>query len=81
MRLRSWLVIALAAIAILLLTGRAVTALVVDHAWYVAMGVPGIFWEQLTDAFTIARILSIRSSSKLLASICCSKPDTVTEFA
>ena len=53
MRLRSWLVIALAAIAILLLTGRAVTALVVDHAWYVAMGVPGIFWEQLTDAFLL----------------------------
>lgn len=39
----------LAAAAALLLVGRTVTALVVDHAWYRAMGVPGLFWEQLTN--------------------------------
>lgn len=49
MRLRSWLVVAIAVLAVVLLAGRAVTALVVEHAWFVAMGVPGIFWEQLTD--------------------------------
>ena len=49
MRGRAWLVGLLAAAAALLLAGRTVTALVVDHAWYLAMGVPGLFWEQLTN--------------------------------
>ncbi|WP_291164892.1 UPF0182 family protein [Gemmatimonas sp. UBA7669] len=49
MRGRAWLVGLLAAAAALLLAGRTVTALVVDHAWYRAMGVPGLFWEQLTN--------------------------------
>ncbi len=50
MRVRTWLIVAIGALAILLLAGRAATALVVDHAWYAAMGVPGVFWERLTDA-------------------------------
>ena len=49
MRLRTWLVLSLLVLAVLLLVGRGVTALVVEQAWYAAMGVPGIFWEQLTD--------------------------------
>lgn len=49
MRLRSWLVVALGVLAILLLAGRMVTALVVDQAWYAALGVSALFWERLTD--------------------------------
>ncbi len=49
MRIRTWLVVALGVLAVLLLAGRAVTALVVDHAWYDALSVPWIFWEQLLD--------------------------------
>ncbi len=49
MRLRTWVVVAVGVLAILLLAGRAVTALIVDHAWYQALGVPGVFWEQLTS--------------------------------
>ncbi|MEQ1691447.1 MAG: UPF0182 family protein [Gemmatimonas sp.] len=53
MRLRNWLVLSIAVVAALLLAGRAVTAIVVDHAWFVAMGVPGVFWEQFTDALLL----------------------------
>jgi len=48
-RTRGWLLIGLAAAAMLLLLGRTATALIVDHAWYAAMGVPSLFWEQVTD--------------------------------
>jgi uncharacterized protein len=49
MRIRTWLVVALGVLAVLLLAGRAATALVVDHAWYDAMSVPWVFWEQFLD--------------------------------
>src|SRR6188768_119541 len=49
MRLRNWLVVGIAALAVLLLVGRAVTSLVVEHAWFAAMSVPRVFWEQLVD--------------------------------
>src|SRR6186713_1461513 len=49
MRLRNWVVVVIALLAAVLLVGRAVTALVVEHAWFVAMDVPGVFWEQLGD--------------------------------
>jgi uncharacterized protein len=49
MRGRAWLFGLLAAAAALLLAGRTGTALMVDHAWYRAMGVPGLFWEQFTN--------------------------------
>ena len=39
----------LAATAALLLMGRAVSSLVVDHAWYAAIGAPGLWWERFTD--------------------------------
>ncbi|MCC6243836.1 MAG: UPF0182 family protein [Gemmatimonadaceae bacterium] len=48
MRARSGVVVVIAVVAILLLAGRAVTALVVDHAWYVAMGIPTVFWERVS---------------------------------
>jgi uncharacterized membrane protein (UPF0182 family) len=53
MRLRGWLLIALATIAGLLLVGRTATALMVDHAWFAAMGVPGLFWEQVIDTVVL----------------------------
>jgi uncharacterized protein len=49
MRARSGVVVVVAVLAILLLAGRAVTALVVDHAWYVAMGIPKVFWERVSS--------------------------------
>lgn len=49
MRARGWLLIAALVIAVALLVGRTVTALIVDHAWFTAMGVPALFWEQVVD--------------------------------
>ncbi len=53
MRGRAWLFGLLAAAAALLLAGRTVTALMVDHAWYRAMGVPALFWEQLSNTLLL----------------------------
>ncbi len=50
MRARGWLVVGIATAAVLLLLGRAVTTLVVEHAWYTAMGVPSLWWERATDS-------------------------------
>lgn len=49
MSARGGLFLGLAMVAALLLLGRAATALVVDHAWFTAMGLPGLFWEQVMD--------------------------------
>ena len=49
MRLRTWFVAAVAILATVLLAGRALTALVVEHAWYDAMGASRVFWEQVID--------------------------------
>lgn len=49
MRARGWLLIAVAIAAVLLLVGRTVTALYVDHAWFAAMDAPSLFWEQVID--------------------------------
>jgi len=49
MRPRSWLIVGIASVAVVLLVGRAVTTLVVDHAWYVAMGAPALWWERTID--------------------------------
>ncbi len=46
---RGGLILGLAIAAALLLLGRAVTALLVDHAWFTAMGFPALFWEQVID--------------------------------
>lgn len=53
MRLRNWLVVAVAVVAALLLAGRAVTALVVEHAWFSALDASGVFWEQLSDSLLL----------------------------
>ncbi|HYW30488.1 MAG TPA: UPF0182 family protein, partial [Gemmatimonas sp.] len=49
MNTRGWLLTALAAAALVLLVGRAVSTLVVDHAWYGAMGAAPLWWERITD--------------------------------
>lgn len=49
MRARGWLIVGIATAAALLLLGRAVTTLVVEHAWFTAMGVPALWWERATD--------------------------------
>ncbi|MBL0939695.1 MAG: UPF0182 family protein [Gemmatimonadaceae bacterium] len=49
MRTRGVFLMVLAAAAALLLVGRTVTALLVDHAWFSAMGVPALFWEQVVN--------------------------------
>ncbi len=49
MRLRSWIVACVALIATALLLGRALSTVVVDYAWYSAMGAPQIFWERVID--------------------------------
>jgi uncharacterized membrane protein (UPF0182 family) len=46
---RGGLMFGLAIAAALLLVGRAVTAMLVDHAWFTAMGLPALFWEQVID--------------------------------
>ena len=46
---RGWVIAGLALAAALLLVGRAVTTLLVDHAWYAAMGAPGLWWERMVD--------------------------------
>ncbi len=46
---RGGLILGLAIAAALLLLGRAVTAMLVDHAWFTAMGQPALFWEQVID--------------------------------
>lgn len=53
MGLRGGLLFCLAIAAALLLLGRAVTALLVDHAWFTAMGVPALFWEQVVDTLIL----------------------------
>ncbi|MDQ8163521.1 MAG: UPF0182 family protein [Gemmatimonadota bacterium] len=53
MRTRGWLIIGLALAAALLLIGRAVTALAVDHAWFAAMGVSALFWAQFLDTLLL----------------------------
>ena len=50
---RAWLLTGIAATAALLLLGRAVTTLIVDHAWYAAQGVPGLWWERFTDTLLL----------------------------
>ncbi len=53
MQTRGWLLVALAVAAVVLLVGRAATALSVDHAWFTAMGVPALFWEQVIDTIIL----------------------------
>ena len=49
MRRSSWLVLVIAGIALLLLGGRAFTALFVNKAWFAALNAEPVFWEQVTN--------------------------------
>ncbi|MFY7922415.1 MAG: UPF0182 family protein, partial [Gemmatimonas sp.] len=53
MRARNVLVIVVAVAAVLLLVGRTATALIVDHAWFEAMGAPSLFWEHVVDTLLL----------------------------
>lgn len=53
MLLRRWLLAILASCAVLLLVGRAITTLVVDHAWYDSLGTTVLFWEQFVDSVVL----------------------------
>jgi uncharacterized membrane protein (UPF0182 family) len=50
MRRSSWIALAIATLAALLLAGRTVTELVVDRAWFSALNAEPVFWEQFTDS-------------------------------
>lgn len=50
---RGWLLTGLLVLAALLLVGRTVTTLLVDHAWFAAMDVPALFWEQIIDTLVL----------------------------
>ena len=46
---RRWLIVGAVTVAIALLAGRAVSGLVVDHAWFEAMGATSVWWERVVD--------------------------------
>ncbi len=69
MRLRRGLVVAVLLAAATLLLGRAVTALVVDHAWYDAMGAPQLFWERTTDMLLLQGIAWIAGTAFAFANL------------
>ncbi|MGV3709703.1 MAG: UPF0182 family protein [Gemmatimonas sp.] len=49
MRRSSWIFLALAAVAFVLLGGRALTALFVNKSWFAALGAEPVFWQQVQD--------------------------------
>ena len=57
MRFRRWLLLAVLAVAILLLLGRALAAVYVDYLWYSAMGA-GRLWGVKATTTTVIRLLS-----------------------
>ncbi len=80
MRARGWLLVGIATAAALLLLGRAVTTLVVEHAWFTAMGVPSLWWERATDSvllqggawlagslFAFANLFAVRRTIRAVA--------------
>lgn len=53
MRMRGWFFKILLFLAVILLAGREITSLIVDHSWYTAMGVRTLFWERVIDTFVL----------------------------
>ena len=49
MRRSSWIALVIAGVAVLLLGGRAFTALFVNKAWFAALNAEPVFWEQVQD--------------------------------
>ncbi len=50
---RRWLVVGAVTVATALLVGRAVSGLVVDHAWFEAMGATSVWWERIIDSMLL----------------------------
>ena len=50
MRRSGWIAVVVAGIAVLLLGGRAFTALFVNKAWFAALNAEPVFWEQVQDS-------------------------------
>ena len=50
---RRWLVVGAVTVATALLVGRAVSGLVVDHAWFEAMGATSVWWERIVDSMLL----------------------------
>lgn len=46
---RGWLILTLFAVALLLISGRLLTLMVVDYQWYHAMGQEQLWWERITS--------------------------------
>jgi uncharacterized membrane protein (UPF0182 family) len=49
MRRSSWIFLAIAAVAFILLGGRALTELFVNKSWFAALGAEPVFWQQFQD--------------------------------
>lgn len=69
MLLRRWLLAILASCAVLLLVGRAVTTLVVDHAWFESLGTTALFWEQFVDSLMLRGTLWVTGTLFALANL------------
>lgn len=80
MRRSSLVFLAIAAVALLLLGGRAFTALFVNKAWFAALGAEPVFWEQVLDTvllrgglfvagtlFAFLNLLAVRLTIKAVA--------------
>lgn len=63
MRARRWVLAALAGAALVLVAGRALASLYVEHAWYTAMGLPAL------GRATLAGHLLVRGGTTLLATL------------
>lgn len=53
MRRSSWVILAVTACALLLLGGRALTALIVDNAWFKALNAEPVFWEEFENTLLL----------------------------
>ncbi|MEO7999895.1 MAG: UPF0182 family protein, partial [Gemmatimonadaceae bacterium] len=80
MRRSSLVFLAIAAVALLLLGGRAFTALFVNKAWFAALSAEPVFWEQVQDTallrgglfaagtlFAFLNLLAVRLTIKAVA--------------
>lgn len=80
MRRSSLIFLAIAAVALLLLGGRAFTALFVNRAWFAALSAENVFWEQVQDTimlrgglfaagtlFAFLNLLAVRLTIKAVA--------------
>lgn len=62
MRRSNWVILAVLATALLLLAGRALTALFVNHAWFAALNAEPVFREQIIDTVWLRGGLAVAGS-------------------